>query len=133
MGEEGNDRNLPPQESQSPVDDTKDFQTASEFAQKIFIILPITWIIAYKLFFVKKNQFSQQKEYMWISDNFERKYVGKWASDLMLKQYEGRVFKQETDEVKKVKKLWDKLIESNGLGKHYIMAQLHFSSIFARN
>lgn len=105
---------VPNQELQAPVDDTQDYE--SQFTiTRIAIILPLTWYFLYKLFFVRKNTFSREKEYSIISESFERNYVGAKSSNLLLKEFEGRVYKQESDEVKRVRDIVDKIVAKNNI------------------
>ncbi|CAI2374878.1 unnamed protein product [Moneuplotes crassus] len=105
-------------ESQAPIDDTKDYEANSRLARQLFLFIPVTMFVIYKSFFVKNNPFSKEKEYCFISDNFEKKYIGSHAAKLIEKKIGNRIYKQETEETQRVKTLVDTVIQKNNIKKY---------------
>ena len=99
---------------QAPVDDTKDPDKHKKFLQMFFVILPLSFYIIYKTWFVRVNSFSKNFEMKIISDNVE-KAIGKRNTNTILKEMKGLIYKEDSEEVKRVKNVMDTLIDKNNV------------------
>jgi hypothetical protein len=69
----------------------------------------------YKLAFVRRNKFSNQKEFKLINKPFEMFVLGGLLSSKIKNSYQALTYKQDTEEVKLAKLCLTKLISENGL------------------
>lgn len=65
--------------------------------------------------FVRKNKFSNQKELKLFARPFESFIFGAFISSKIKKSYQGLTYKKDTDEVKRVLTIIDKLSKANHL------------------
>ena len=67
--------------------------------------------------FVKKNEFSQKKEFKLFNSTFENYVYGKFISKKLKNNYQSLIYKQTTQEVKQVEQICHSIIQTNNLGK----------------
>ena len=103
--------NMRSMEYEAPIDDTKNPEMHRKFLQMVFIFIPFTLYLIYKTFFVRVNSFSKCKEIKIISDNFERKVVGRRTTNRIMKEMQGKIYKEDSEEAKRIKRVIDTLIE----------------------
>ena len=98
----------------------------------MLFFIPVTMYIVYKLFFVHENSFSKQKEYQFISKDFEKNYIGALASKTLNEEFKGKIYKQNTEETIRVNKVVNTLIDKNKIRKIIFKTpqNLNFRKIF---
>ena len=104
-----------PIDFEAPIDDTKDHELTIKFMKRFLLLIPFTLAILYKLFLVRVNPFSKQKEFGFVSESFEKSVLGPFLAKRIEKKIHGRIYKQDTDETKRCIDICDKIIKKNNL------------------
>ena len=87
-------------EYEAPKDDNyKDFDTTRQFFRRYFILFPFAAYALYNMMFVQKNKISRRYEWKLVSHTFESQIIGPYVSKKILKYFDGKVFKNDTEEV----------------------------------
>ena len=81
--------------------------------------MPLAAICLYDWFFVRRNDFSQNREYKIINRPFESGIIGSLLTKRITQQVKNYIYKQDTEEVLIVKKALKRLIEANNLQKSF--------------
>jgi hypothetical protein len=63
-------------EYQAPKDDFKNFQSTSQFVKRYIIFWPLAMFCIYKMAVVRRNKFSNQKEFTFFGRPFEVYVLG---------------------------------------------------------
>ena len=90
-------------EFQAPKDDTyKNFESTKNFIRRYLFLFPFAIYAAYNLLFTKRNEITRNTELKLGAYWIENKVIGPMLSSKLLKAYDGKVFKQETEECQMV-------------------------------
>ena len=84
----------------------------------------MTAYVFYQLCVVRKNRFSQQKEFKVLNKFFEVNVLGKLISNRIKKAHVNVIYKQETEEVKEIRECLQTVIQANGLESHLPFLQV---------
>ncbi|CDW80167.1 m48 family [Stylonychia lemnae] len=104
---------------QAPKDDSyQNFQSTKDFIRRYFILFPLAAYCFYELCFISKNRISKNREYKLFGGLFHSSVLGPLISQRISKAYEGKFYKQDTEEVKLVRNIIDKVVLSNNLIQH---------------
>jgi hypothetical protein len=108
---------LPPPlfEYEAPKDDSKTFDSTAQFVKRYLILFPVAIYCSYKMCFVRRNKFSNQKELKLFARPFESFILGAFISSKIKKSYQGLIYKKDTEEVSRVLTIIDKLSKANHL------------------
>lgn len=107
---------------QAPKDDDsyRNYQSTRDFVRRYFILFPLAAACLYDWLFVRKNDFSQNREYKLVNRPFESLVIGAPLTRKILSEYKKYIYKQDTEEIKIVKNTLKKLIDANNLQKHFV-------------
>lgn len=87
--------------------------------RRYFIIFPLAAFCLYDMLCVRRNDFSRNREAKFINKPVEA-IIGSLISKRIIKHNQNHIYKQDTEEVKLVKRAMARLIEANNL-KDYII------------
>lgn len=105
-------------EYQAPKDDNyKNFQSQAQFIKRYLLLFPVAFYCAYQCLFIRKNKFSDRKEFKLINKPFEAHVVGPLTTKRMNNEFKSVIYKQDTEECKLVKSTLDRLVKANFLSK----------------
>lgn len=74
-------------EYEAPKDDSKNFESTAQFARRYLILFPLAVFCMYKLAFVRRNKFSNRKEFKLFNRPFEVYVLGALASSKIKQSY----------------------------------------------
>lgn len=115
---------------QAPKDDTyQDFESTRNFIRRYFLLFPIALYCGYHMLFQRQNEFSKEKEIKLGSGYFENHVVGPLLTRRLMKHFDGKVYKQDTEEVKMVRDVLAKVVEANALEKNVNMEKLQIKIV----
>ncbi len=85
---------------QAPKDDDsyRNYQSTQQFIRRYLVIFPLAAICLYDWFFVRKNEFSSNREFKFVNRPVES-LVGRSISKKIMNDYKSYIYKQDTEEV----------------------------------
>lgn len=105
-------------EYQAPKDDSyKNFHSQAQFIKRYLLLFPVAFYCAYQFLFIRKNKFSERKEFKVINKPFETHVLGPLTTKRIANEFKTIVYKQDTEETKLIRSSLQKIVKGNFLSK----------------
>jgi len=114
----------PVYEFEAPKDSFRNFESTPQFIKRYLLLFPISAIILYDFCFIRRNKYTKKREFKFLNYPFEAFLMGPLISRKILEKYKGLVFKESTEESKRVEKIYRELVEGNRLSEQFSLKKV---------